>query len=82
MDITEVEVSLRVVRIYAHCGKCGARLPEPIRNTSLSSGLKIDRNGEVFRFNETYSYTCPVCGEKTESDMSYPRVEFREIEEE
>ncbi len=42
MDIKAVEVPLRAVRVYAHCGKCGARLSDPI---PLYGGLALGNDG-------------------------------------
>ncbi len=79
MDIKTVEAPLRVVRVYAHCGKCGTRLGEPI---PLYDGLALCNDGTWKRVNDhSYLYKCPQCGEKTESDELFPRIEYREIEE-
>ena len=40
--IKTVEVPLRVVRVYAQCRKCGARLGEPI---PLYRGLALGNDG-------------------------------------
>ncbi len=78
-DIKTVEVPLRVVRVYAQCRKCGARLGEPI---PLYSGLALGNDGTWKRVNDhAYLYKCPQCGEETESDELFPRIEYREIEE-
>ena len=76
MDINKVEVPLRAVRIYAHCGKCGAKLSEPIL---LPQGSCLNNQGKWVRMNEhQYLYKCPKCGEETESDIRYPYIEYQE----
>lgn len=75
MDIKAVEVPLRAVRIYAHCGKCGARLGDP---RPLFGCLELRDDGSLMH-DRSYSYECPQCGEKTKSDECYPRVEIREV---
>lgn len=81
MNITEVDVPLRVVRVYAHCEKCGARLGEAVPLPRLG-GFACDSQGNWAPVNSPrYLYTCPVCGEKSETDECYPRIECREVEE-
>ncbi len=79
MDIQEVEVPLRAVRVYAHCGKCGARLGDPIPLLQLP--VLSDKGDWTSMNDHKYGYTCPVCRAQTESDERYPRIAYREIEE-
>ena len=76
MDINKKEAPIRIVRVYAHCGKCGERLGKPFE---LPQGVVANDEGEFVPMNNhLFLYKCPQCGEEVESDVEYPHIEYRE----